>query len=201
MENIKNSIPCRTDGSVHGSKDPQDSYGRSFSGWKVRTRAEHHRLHYGSRSWLCSFCAAVTGGCKKIFKASSCSDDQRQQSAQEQSPGRKRERLNQYSAAEVIPRRNANHHRIKQCQRTQEQRAYVLRLPPFGGECFKFLQILRNFLYNDLQYNHSFLKRVDHTGEVSRRYRRINKIVCQLILHRLPYLGGKQFVRVFIHQK
>ena len=118
MENIKNSIPCRTDGSVHGSKDPQDSYGRSFSGWKVRTRAEHHRLHYGSRSRLCSFCAAVPGGCKEIFKTSSCSDDQRQQSAQEQSPGCKRERLNQYSAAEVIPRRNANHHRIKQCQRT-----------------------------------------------------------------------------------
>ena len=111
MENIKNSIPCRTDGSVHGSKDPQDSYGRSFSGWKVRTRTEHHRLHYGSRSRLCSFCAAVPGGCKEIFKTSSCSDDQRQQSAQEQSPGCKRERLNQYSAAEVIPRRNANHHR------------------------------------------------------------------------------------------
>ena len=45
------------------------------------------------------------------------------------------------------------------------------------------------------------LKRVDHTREVGRRYRCVNKIVDQLILHRLPHIGGKQFVRVLIHQK
>ena len=45
------------------------------------------------------------------------------------------------------------------------------------------------------------LKCVDHAREVGRRYRRIDKIVDQLILHRLTHIGGKQFVRVLIHQK
>ena len=45
------------------------------------------------------------------------------------------------------------------------------------------------------------LKCVDHAREVGRRYRRIDKIVDQLILHRLTHIGGKQFVRALIHQK
>ena len=45
------------------------------------------------------------------------------------------------------------------------------------------------------------LKCVDHAREVGRRYRRIDKIVDQLILHRLTHIGGKQFIRVLIHQK
>ena len=42
----------------------------------------------------------------------------------------------------------------------------MLRLPPFDGKYFIFLQILRNFLYHSLQYSHSFLKRIDHAREV-----------------------------------
>lgn len=45
------------------------------------------------------------------------------------------------------------------------------------------------------------LKCVNYTREVGRRYRRVNKIVNQLIFHRLPHLRGKQFVRILIHQK
>ena len=45
------------------------------------------------------------------------------------------------------------------------------------------------------------LKCVYHAREVGRRYRRIDKIVDQPILHRLTHIGGKQFVRILIHQK
>lgn len=55
---------------------------------------------------------------------------------------------------------------VEQCKRTQKQCSDMLRLPPFDGKYFIFLQILRNFLYHSLQYSHSFLKRIDHAREV-----------------------------------
>ena len=44
-------------------------------------------------------------------------------------------------------------------------------------------------------------KRVDYACEVGWRYRRIDKTIGQLILHRLPHLRSKQFVCALIYQK